>query len=388
MNCQFCNKFFSDKSNLVKHQQRTKKCLKIQKDQNISTIKIRLFKCKFCPKELSSQQSLNYHLNICKSKPNTIKDDKTDDIDILIDDADSPSNFSELIEINDDVLVENINADIINDLNKSKSIIKQLQTELKKAKNEINNKHSNNIVNNYNIVNNTNITINMNFLDFMTAENIKEIFDKHYTGKIFLGAEKSLAVFMVEKFLLGKDKPIYLCPDKSRYNFTYFNDDEIMDDLNAKILITLSKIYGADAIYNAYMDNKKNIENVENIDEIYNKLKNLDHNNKDYLNELRILLPKNLKDREIQNKIHEIKLNEDEKFRLLEEDENKKLKMEKQLLENIDLSVYENKIRDGLLEEFIKLYLYTGELKCPKNFSQKDIHTFKKYIYKWSQISI
>ena len=362
MNCEFCDKHLSNKSNLIKHQQTAKKCLKIQLEKN-ANIQIKKFSCEYCKKELSSKHSLDYHLKICKKK---------DSVEIV-----TASFIEEDIEDDSD-----------------ENIIKKLKSELKKAKDEIELlKKSNvfNIVNNNNTVNNTinnNITINMNFLDFMTAENIKEIFDKHYTGKIFLGAEKSLAVFMVEKFLLGKDKPAYLCPDKSRYNFTYFNDDEIMDDLNAKILITLSKIYGADAIYNAYMDNKKNIENVDNIDEIYNKLKNLDHNNKDYLNELRILLPKNLKDREIQNKIHEIKVSEDEKIRLIEEEEIKKLKIEKQLLENVDLTVYETSIRDGLLEEFIKLYLYTGELKCPKNFSQKDINIFKKYIYKWSQVDL
>ena len=378
MNCQFCSQHFTSRSNLLRHQQTTKNFLKIQKDQNNPNIKIKTFKCKFCPKEVKSQQSLDYHLNICKSKPkNEYKKCKDDEI------------FTIIIEEDDDI-------DSIDDFNELKNITKKLQTvnkqlqdKLKKAEDDLKSKNSNIVVNN--IVNNNttinNITINMNFLDFMTAENIKQIFDKYYNPQTFLGAEKSLALFMVEKFLLGKDKPTYLCPDKSRYNFTYFNNDEIMDDLNAKILITLSKIYGADAIYNAYIENKKNIENVENIDEIYNKLKNLDHNNKDYLNELRILLPKNLKDREIQNKIYEIKLEDEEKTRIIKQDEEKKQKIEKQLLDNINLSDYENiqGVRKSLLEEFIKLYLRTGELKCPKNFSKKDIITFKKHIAKWSK---
>ena len=75
----------------------------------------------------------------------------------------------------------------------------------------------------------------MNFLDFMNAENIKEIFDKYYNSQTFLGSEKSLAVFMVEKFLLGKDKPPYFCPDKSRYNFTYFNNDEVLPQTRVPI---------------------------------------------------------------------------------------------------------------------------------------------------------
>jgi hypothetical protein len=391
MNCEFCNKPASDKYNLIRHQQTAKKCIKIQQEKNNPNIRIKTFDCKFCKKKLSSQNGLKYHLNVCKSKPITYINNA-----IIIEDIPIENDLNLEISAVDDnpELIMNIDIDTVDNLETSKELFKQLQNELRKVKDDLKNKNAG-IVNNY-IVNNNNtttinnnITINMNFLDFMTGENIKKIFDKEYNGKTFLGAEKSLAEFLVEKFLLGKDKPSYFCPDKSRYNFTYFDNDELMEDLNAKILITLSKIYGADAIYNAYIDNRKNIENIENIDAIYDKLKNIDHNNKEILNELRILLPKNLKDREIQNKIYEIKLEDEEKTRLIQEEEDKKKKIEKQLLENINLDDYENikGLKKVLLEEFIKLYLRTGELKCPKNFSDKDIVTFKRYIYKWSKLN-
>ena len=370
MDCEFCSKHVSDKYNLTRHQQTAKKCIKIQQDKNNPGIKIKTFDCVFCKKKLSSQNGLNYHSNICKSKP------KNERPIIKIE---------ELIIENNSESIMNIDIDTVNDLDTSKVLFKKLQNELRKTKDDLKNKNSG-VVNNY-IVNNTvnninNITINMNFLDFMSGENIKKIFDKEDNGKTFLGAEKSLAEFLVEKFLLGKDKPPYFCPDKSRYNFTYFDNDELMEDLNAKILITLSKIYGADAIYNAYIDNRKNIENIENIDAIYDKLKNIDHNNKEILNELRILLPKNPKDREIQNKIYEIKTENDKKKNVIEE----KQIIAKQLLENIKVEDYETRIKKEILEGFVNIFINTGELKCHKNFTEKDIFIYKKYISKWSKI--
>ena len=342
MNCEFCNKYLTDQYTLIRHQHTTKKCIKIQKEQNNPNLCVKTFNCELCSKEFSSKQSLNYHsTKTCKFK----------------------------------------NSKEVNEIDTANLKIRQLEYELKKTKDELNSKNVINVTNNVMNVTN-NITINMNFLDFMNAENVKEIFDKYYNSQTFLGSEKSLAVFMVEKFLLGKDKPPYFCPDKSRYNFTYFNNDEVMDDLNAKILITLSKIHGADAIYNAYIDNKKNIENVENIDQIYNKLKNLDHNNKEYLNELRILLPKNLKDRAVQNKIFEIKSNDDEKNRIIYQKEVKKLKIQNCIIENVDVSDYENTkgVTKILLQEFIKYYFQTNKMKCPQIFSDKDKHKFKNYI--------
>ena len=373
MDCQFCNKNFSDKYKLIRHQQTAKKCLKIQEENNNPNIKIKKFDCKFCKKKLSSPHSLKNHLNICKSKLVT----KTNIIE-------------DIIDIKDNKSVDNIDIDTIGDIETTKELFKQLQNELRKTKEDLKNKTG--VVNNYIINNNTinnNITINMNFLDFMSGENIKQIFDNEYNGQIFLGAEKSLAEFLVEKFLIGKDKPSYFCPDKSRYNFTYFNNDELMDDLNARMLIRLSKMYGREAIFNAYMTHKQNGENIPDIDVIYNKLKNIDHNNKEILNELRILLPKNLKDLEIQNKIHDLKIENDKKIKEKEIEEDKKTKkkdkIKKQLFENIDLNDYESKIKKEQIEGFINHYLTTQELKCPKIFTQKDQTTFKNYVIKWSK---
>ena len=60
MNCQFCEKSFSTKSNLVKHQQTVKSCIKIQETYKSE------FRCKSCDKKLCSNQTLNFHQKICR----------------------------------------------------------------------------------------------------------------------------------------------------------------------------------------------------------------------------------------------------------------------------------------------------------------------------------
>ena len=58
MECQFCKKFFNNKGILTRHQNNTKYCLKIQnKNPN------KLYKCKYCNKNFTRQDTYNNHTN-------------------------------------------------------------------------------------------------------------------------------------------------------------------------------------------------------------------------------------------------------------------------------------------------------------------------------------
>ena len=60
--CEFCDKIFTSKASLSKHQKTTKYCLKKQ------GIKNEEYKCNYCSKILATQLRLNTHINICKLK--------------------------------------------------------------------------------------------------------------------------------------------------------------------------------------------------------------------------------------------------------------------------------------------------------------------------------
>ena len=66
--CEFCNKEFSNKSNLSIHQKTTKFCLKIQQEKTNNVNINEDYKCEFCKKTFTSKASLIKHILTCKKK--------------------------------------------------------------------------------------------------------------------------------------------------------------------------------------------------------------------------------------------------------------------------------------------------------------------------------
>ena len=68
MDCEFCKKTLSNKSNLVYHQKTNKKCLSLQEKEGHQPNEIKLNACTFCNK-IFSEQNLKTHLLLsCKKK--------------------------------------------------------------------------------------------------------------------------------------------------------------------------------------------------------------------------------------------------------------------------------------------------------------------------------
>jgi hypothetical protein len=314
MICEYCENIYYDKSNLVRHQKTSKFCIKIQIEKN-ENIKINKFICEFCDKKLTTKQSLNRHLNTCKNKE-----------------------------------------------------IKNLQNEIKDIKNTINNTNNNTTINN--IFNNTinNITINnIDFMSFMTAERIKEIFDKKFNIETLFGAEKSLANFTIENFLSGKDKPIYLCTDKERNKFIFLDkNNKKINDTNAQILIDLIMKYGFNKIKKSYNNHCK--IKPENLNNAFNSLMNIKKDGKEYINHLSNNLPKTIEERQIkddvqsQNSIEDVIIFEDDD--IIDFDE----------ISNIPLYEF-NRYREH--------YIKTGKIMVPSKFekTKENIDKLKKYFY-------
>ena len=62
MNCEFCNKSFSSKSNLLTHQKTAKYCLDLQGKENNDFI------CKDCNRSFTANKILVDHIQVCKER--------------------------------------------------------------------------------------------------------------------------------------------------------------------------------------------------------------------------------------------------------------------------------------------------------------------------------
>ena len=68
MNCEFCDKTFSTKGNLTKHQKSAKHCIKIQKEKGNVLNDIKEFKCCYCNKTFTDKNNVTKHEFNCQVK--------------------------------------------------------------------------------------------------------------------------------------------------------------------------------------------------------------------------------------------------------------------------------------------------------------------------------
>jgi len=309
MECSFCKIIFSSRSVLNRHIQTNKKCLKIQVDQE-QPINKRLFNCESCKKELTSKKMLEYHINICKEK-------KKLDMQKLTQ-TDNQKYTDLQLQIN------------------------QLKKELEETKTR------SVVANTINITNFDNSTHNYgSILTYMTPEVVKETFEKNYKLEDFFGAQKALAEFTTKNFLMGKNKALYLCKDKSRNRFSFTDEDKNeIEDLNAAILIKLvSKGFGV--IKNLYTKESAHLQGrlsrfercdngtmmietrnqMKRLEEVYKQIVNIIKEGDGYRNQLSRSLPATIESRicidDIDEKMEQVNDDTDEN-----ENENDKEKEE------------------------------------------------------------
>ena len=188
--CNFCEKTFSTKTNLVQHQKTAKYCLV---KQNISSNK---FNCDECLKYFSNKSSMIRHKQSCEY--NILKPYK-DKMKIL---ENENNIYKKQIEYQQNIIKELKNITL-------KAIEKPINI------NNNNQKISNTINNKY-----------VNISPFIIKEGeIERKVKNNFTEKMFLDGQQGVADFTYNNILLddnGDSK--YICNDISRGNFVYKDD--------------------------------------------------------------------------------------------------------------------------------------------------------------------
>ena len=146
--CQYCNKTYSSKGALNKHQKTAKYCIKIQNDlkpPDSPYIEFNLFNCEFCDKNLTSKIRLRTHKESCiqmykhiiEQKENNIKQEKDNTNKIY-------QINQELTQKNNDLLTENrllkeqeINHDPYNTINNLQEKLQEIALASIEQKNEL-----------------------------------------------------------------------------------------------------------------------------------------------------------------------------------------------------------------------------------------------------------
>lgn len=207
LSCEFCNNTFTCTSALNRHQRTTKKCVS---SKQLFNNEIKQFTCNQCLKNFTSKNGLDYHMN------NSCKVKKEQD---------------------------NLKAE----LEALKEKVKILEEKPTTTINNI----TNNTINN---------SGNINIVKYITPELVRKTFKDHYTSETLKGGESALADFAIEHFLTGLDKSIYICTDRSRRKFFYFDGDKPIEDPNADIFTELISSGYFETIQKYYEMNLKDLD--------------------------------------------------------------------------------------------------------------------------------
>ena len=212
MNCQFCNKDFSNKSSLTNHQKTAKYCLKLQDtDKEISN-----FNCDYCKKLFTSRQNLNIHLAICKDKEiKILKKEKDKEIEILRKEKDKE--------------IEILRKEKDKQENNYKDQIKELQQIIERM--------SLKAIERPTTTNNNTLNIT-SFMDFDNMDKIKNAIEDKLNINYVVDGQKGLANFVKDNLLTDDaGKLLYICTDPSRHIFKYKDSSgEVKKDVEAKKL--------------------------------------------------------------------------------------------------------------------------------------------------------
>jgi hypothetical protein len=198
MQCTFCNKEFSSKSNLNAHQKSAKYCLDLQGKKE------KLFECEYCTKNFTQKQALIVHCNTCKEKDKKSLEHKFD----------------------------NENSRLKTQIEELKNYISKLESKLEKFENAVISMKKGST----HTTTTNNVTIN-NGLD-LSKERVRNVIERQLTPLIAGRGQEGLAELCATHLLKNENGDLmYKCTDPSRQIFEYRdNDGCLIKDVKAKKL--------------------------------------------------------------------------------------------------------------------------------------------------------
>lgn len=219
LRCEYCEKTFSTKSSLKKHQTTTKKCLEIQIKIN-KKINFINFKCEYCNKNFTSKQTKDKHYSICiKKNKNNI------DYESTILNLKKELEEKNIIISKIETRLEDQSFFYKKELEKREEQIKDLQAIIERMGTKAIEKTTKTITNN--TINNK-IQLNT----FPSQEEIDNKIGSKFNDKYILDGWKGIAQFVYDHVITLEDGTIaYGCYDISRQIFKYKDKDgnEIKD---------------------------------------------------------------------------------------------------------------------------------------------------------------
>ena len=263
MECEYCQKIFSNRGNLNYHQKTAKFCFKLREEKNLEK-NLSIYKCEYCETDFTRLSVLQNHYLSCKKK--NISNYREENQNLKKINQDLQNQVYYLTEKNKEYKEQNQNL---------QNQIKELATIAIEKPNKTINNNSNS--NNKNIDNRT-----VNMVPFnLTQEKIVDILKNKFEEKHLLRGQAGLADFCLENILITPEKKfLYKCCDPSRNHFIFVDDEgKLQKDVDAKFLTHLiyeparqksREIYQecADRYFDNYEYNDENKDETESEDRL------------------------------------------------------------------------------------------------------------------------
>lgn len=223
MECEFCKKEFSTKTNLSTHQKTAKYCLELQGKENEK------FKCEFCIKLFTSNKRLFDHHQICKDK---IKKESEENEIKYIEENKRLKNEIKKKERETKEKYEEKEKQLREKIEEKDKQILELKAKLEKFENAV-------IANSTKQSITTNITLNDNkMLNLNDNTKIQDFMANKITPDVLSRGQEGLAEAVYNNLLKNDKKELlYTCVDTSRHIFEYINEKgEVERDVKANKL--------------------------------------------------------------------------------------------------------------------------------------------------------